>query len=138
MLRTPFRRVSGALAALLALGAAPLLTAGHAGAAVADSAVSIADPSGDVNRAGSPATEPKADIVAASVRDQNDFISLTMKLAKGDDLSGTDASDYVRWAIGAHQNSSPDFIVQLTRGANGFGQVVIFPPGDRSEERRVG
>jgi hypothetical protein len=130
VLPNSFRRVSGALAALLALGAAPLLSASHAGAAVADSAVSITDPSGDVNRAGSPATEPKADIVAAGVRDQNDFISLSMKLAKGDDLSGTDASDYVRWAIGAHQNSSPDFIVQLTRGANGFGQVVIFPPGD--------
>ncbi|HEV7864766.1 MAG TPA: hypothetical protein VGR20_18835 [Acidimicrobiia bacterium] len=130
MLAAPSRRAAVALAALLALGAAPLLSSGPAGAAVADSAVSIPDPSGDVNRAGSPATEPKADIVAASVRDQNDFISLTMKLAKGDDLSGTAASDYVRWAIGAHQNTSPDFIVQLKRGANGFGEVVVFPPGD--------
>jgi hypothetical protein len=129
MLRTTFRRVPIALAALLALGAAPLLSAGHAGAAVADSAVSITDPSGDTIRAGTAASEPKADIVAASVRDQNDFVSLTMKLAKGDDLSGTAATDYVRWAIGAHQNSSPDFIVQLKRGTNGFGEVVVFPPG---------
>src|SRR5438270_11920792 len=124
------RRVAVALAAFLALGAAPILSAGHAGAAVADSTVSITDQSGDVNRAGSPASEPKADIVAAGVRYQNDFINLTMKLAKGDDLSGSSASDYLRWAIGAHQNSSPDFIVQLKRGANGFGEVVVFPPGD--------
>ena len=48
-----------------------------------------------------------------------------MKLAKGDDLSGSAPGDYVRWAIGAHQDSSPDFIVQLKRGANGFGEVVI-------------
>ena len=129
MLAASPRRVAIALAALVTLGFTPLLPAGHAGAAVADSAVSITDPSGDVIRAGSPTTEPKADIVAASVRDQNDFISLTMKLAKGDDLSGSSADDYVRWAIGTHQNSSPDMIVQLVRGANGFGQVVIFPPG---------
>ena len=130
MLAASPRRVAIALAALVTLGFTPLLPAGHAGAAVADSGVSITDPSGDVVRAGSPTTEPKADIVAASVRDQNDFISLTMKLAKGDDLSGSAPGDYVRWAIGAHQDSSPDFIVQLKRGANGFGQVVVFPPGD--------
>jgi len=130
MLAASPRRVVVALAALLALGAAPILTAGNAGAAVADSTVSITDKPGDVLRAGSPATEPRADIVAAGARDQNDFISLTMKLAKGDDLSGSAASDYVRWAIGAHQDSSPDFIVQLKRGANGFGEVVVFPPGD--------
>ena len=35
------------LAALLALGAAPVLSAGQAGAALADSAVSITDPTGD-------------------------------------------------------------------------------------------
>ena len=127
MSAAPFRRAAGALAALLTLGAAPILTAGHAGAAAADSSVSITDPSGDAVRGGT--AEPKADIVAASVRDQNDFISLTMKLAKGDDLSGTSDNDYVRWAIGTHENSSPDFIVQLKRG-NGFGQVVVFVPGE--------
>jgi hypothetical protein len=124
------RRALGALAALLALGAAPFVSTGQAGAAVADSSVSITDPSGDTVREGATAGEPKADIVAASVRNQNDFISLTMKLAKGDDLSGTAAGDYVRWAIGAHQNTSPDWIVQLKRGANGFGEVVVFVPGD--------
>ena len=126
----PFRRAAGVLAALLALGAAPLVTAGHAGAAVADSSVSVSDPSGDTVRGGTTAGEPKADIVAASVRNQNDFISLAMKLAKGDDLSGTSASDYVRWAIGTHPESPPDYIVQLKRGANGFGQVVVFVPDD--------
>jgi hypothetical protein len=130
MSAAPFRRAAGVLAALLALGAAPFVTAGQANAAVADSSVSITDPSGDTVREGTTAGEPKADIVAASVRNQNDFISLTMKLAKGDDLSGTSAGDYVRWAIGAHQDSSPDYIVQLKRGANGFGQVVVFAPGD--------
>jgi len=123
-----FRRAAGALAALITLGAAPILAPGHAGAAVADSDVSISDPSGDAVRGGT--AEPRADIVAAGVRDQNDFISLTMKLAKGDDLSGTSENDYLRWAIGTHQNSSPDFIVQLKRGTNGFGQVVVFVPGE--------
>ena len=123
----PFRRAAGALAALITLGAAPILTAGRAGAAVADSSVSITDPSGDAVRGGT--NEPKADIVAASVRNQNDFISLTMKLAKGDDLSGTSENDYVRWAIHTQGNASPDFTVQLKRG-NGFGEVVVFVPGE--------
>jgi hypothetical protein len=124
-----FRRAAGALAALITLGAAPILTPGHAGAAVADSSVSITDPSGDAVRGGAAAGEPKADIVAAGARNQNDFISLTMKLAKGDDLSATSENDYVRWAIGTHENSLPDFIVQLKRGT-GFGQVVVFVPGE--------
>jgi hypothetical protein len=124
-----FRRAAGALAALLTLGAAPILAAGDAGAAVADSSVSISDPSGDTIRGGSTAAEPRADIVDAGVRYQNDFISLSMRTAKGDDLSGTSDDDFVRWAIGAHQNSSPDFIVQLKRG-KGFGQVVVFKPGE--------
>ena len=123
-----FRRAAGALAALIALGAAPILTPEHAGAAVADSSVSISDPSGDAVRGGT--AEPRADIVSAGVRDQNDFISLTMTLAKGDDLSATSENDYVRWAIGTHQSSSPDFIVQLQRGDNGFGHVVVFVPGE--------
>ena len=130
MLAASPRRIAGALAALLVVSAAPLLPASHAGAAVVDSTVSITDPSNDVKRADSPATEPKADIVAAGVRYQNDFINLTMKLAKGDDLSGSAASDYLRWSIGARQDASPDFIVQLKRGANGFGEVAVFVPGD--------
>jgi hypothetical protein len=125
----PFRRASGVLAALVALAAAPLVTAGPAGAAVADSSVSITDPSGDTVRGGTTAGEPKADIVAAGVRHQNDFISLTMRLAKGDDLTGNAPSDFVRWAIGVHQDSPPDYLVQLKRGANGFGEVVVFEPG---------
>ena len=125
-----YRRAVGVLAAFLALGAAPFVSAGHAGAAVADSSVAISDPSGDTVREAAPAGEPKADIVAVSVRNQNDFISLTMKLAKGDDLSGTSDADYLRWAIGVHANTAPDWIVQLKRGANGFGQVIVFVPGD--------
>jgi hypothetical protein len=124
-----FRRAAGALAALITLGAAPILTAGPAHGAVADSSVSITDATGDAVRGGTASGEPAADIVAASARNQNDFISLTMKLAKGDDLSATSANDYVRWAIGTHENSSPDFIVQLKRGT-GFGQVVVFVPGE--------
>ena len=124
-----FRRAAGALAALLTLATAPILTPGHAGAAVADSNVSITDSSGDAVRGGAAAGEPKADIVAAGARYQNDFISLSMKTAKGDDLSATSTNDYVRWAIGTHENSSPDFIVELKRG-NGFGQVVVFVPGE--------
>jgi hypothetical protein len=42
------RRVAAGLAALLALAGAPVLAAGQAGASVADSAVSITDPTGDV------------------------------------------------------------------------------------------
>ncbi len=124
-----FRRAAGALAALIALVAAPILTPGHAGAAVADSSVSVTDPSGDAVRGSAAAGEPKADIVAASARYQNDFISLTMKLSKGDDLSSASENDYVRWALDTQENSSPDFIVQLKRG-NGFGQVVVFVPGE--------
>jgi hypothetical protein len=124
-----FRRATGALAALITLGAAPMLTTGHVGAAVADSSVAITDSSGDAVRGGAAAGEPKADIVAASARNQNDFISLTMKLAKGDDLSAQSENDYVRWAIHTQGNSSPDFMVQLKRG-NGFGQVAVFVPGE--------
>ena len=124
-----FRRATGVLAALLALGAAPFVSAGRAGAAVADSSVAITDPSGDTARGGAAAREQKADIVAAGVRYQNDFINLTMRTAEGDDLSGTAGNDYLRWAIGTHQDSAPDFIVQLKRGANGFGQVVVSAPG---------
>ena len=67
MLAASPRRVAIALAALVTLGFTPLLPAGHAGAAVADSGVSVTDPSGDVIRAGSPTTEPKADIVNSSL-----------------------------------------------------------------------
>ena len=52
-----------------------------------------------------------------------------MKTAKGDDLSGPSENDYVRWALGTDENSTPDFFVQLKRG-NGFGQVVVFVPGE--------
>ena len=123
------RRALGALAALLALGAAPFVSTSQAGAAVADSSVSITDPSGDTVRGGTTTVEPKADIVAASVRNQNDFISLTMKTAKGDDLTGTTENDILGWTIGAQQESSPDYVVQLKRGTNGFGQVLVLPGG---------
>ena len=122
------RRAAVAVAVLLTFGFAPILTAGHAGAAVADSSVSITDPSRDTVHDDEAVAEPRADILAASVRYQNDFVSLTMKLAKGDDLSGTADDDYVRWAIGTHRRSDPHFIVQLKRGANGFGEVVVFEP----------
>jgi len=124
-----FRRAAGAVAALITLGAAPVLTPRQAGAAVADSNVSVSDPSGDAVRGGANSGEPKADIVVAGARYQNDFISLMMKTAKGDDLTATSDNDYVRWAIGPHENASPDFIVQLKRGT-GFGQVIVFVPGE--------
>jgi hypothetical protein len=137
MLAASRRRASVALAALLALGAAPLLSVGHAGAAVADSTVAITDPPNDAVRADADpntpdpkADEPKADIIAATARHQNDFITFTMNLAKGDDLAGTADSDYLRWSVGARQGATPDFVVQLKRGANGFGQVIVFVPGN--------
>jgi hypothetical protein len=129
MYAAPFRRAAGALAALITLGAAPILTAGHAGAAVADSSVSISDTPGDATRGGTASSEANADITGASARYQNDFISFTMKLAKGDDLSAQSANDYVRWAVDTQENDAPDFMVQLKRG-NGFGQVVVFVPGE--------
>ena len=130
MTAAPFRRAAGALAALLVLGAAPFVSTGQAGAAVADSSVSITDPAGDTLRDGAPAAEPRADIVAASVRNQNDFISLMMKTSKGDGLTGTSEGDLLGWAIGAQQESSPDYVVQLKRGTNGFGQVLVLAGGD--------
>jgi len=124
-------RLAATLAALLTFGGAPLLSPGHAGAALADSTAAVTDPANDVKRSfGSGATEPKADILAASARYQNDFINLTMKLEKGDDLTGSAAGDYLRWSIGARQEASPDFVVQLKRGANSFGEVVVFVPGE--------
>ena len=124
-----FRRAAGVLAALITIGAAPILTPGHAGAAVADSSVAITDSSGDAVRGNEDAGEPKADIVAASARHQNEFVSFTMKLAKGDDLTTESANDYVRWAINTQGDSSPDFVVQLKRG-DGFGEVGVFVPGE--------
>ena len=53
-----FRRAAGALAALITLGAASLLTPGPAAAAVADSSVSVTDPSGDAVRGGATSGEP--------------------------------------------------------------------------------
>jgi hypothetical protein len=116
----------------LALGVAPLLSASHAGAAVADSTASIDDKAKDVTRLsdGSAVDEPRADILAATARAQNDFISLTMKLAKGDDLSASKPDDYLRWGIGVQENTSPAFLVDFKRGANGFGQAVVSVPGD--------
>lgn len=97
MLLTFRKRAVLALATLLPLAAAPLLAAAPAaGAAVADSTVAITDPTADAMRAGAKVDEPRADIVAASVRNQNGFVTLTMKLAKGDDLSGATANDYLR------------------------------------------
>ncbi len=46
-------------------------------------------------------------------RHQNDFISLSMKLAKGDDLSGIDGQRLLRWAIGAHESA----VARLHRAA---------------------
>ena len=133
MHRSSPRRLAAGLAGLMALGVAPLLPTGHAGAAVADSTVSITDPTGDVKaeQAQTKVDEPKADIVAATMRYQNGFISMTAKLAKGDDLSGTSDLDHLWWAIGAHAQSSPDYLVEIKKGSNGFGQALVSVPGDQ-------
>ncbi|HVW34092.1 MAG TPA: hypothetical protein VHL53_16265 [Acidimicrobiia bacterium] len=137
MLRTAPRRLAAAgFAGLLVLGLAPFLPAGNAGAATADSSVSITDPAGDVvaRDAGTKVDEPRADIVAASMRYQNDFITMTAKLAKGDDLKGTSEDDYLWWAIGARSQASPDHIVSFMRGPNGFGQVMVAVPGETATD----
>ncbi|MDQ1499118.1 MAG: hypothetical protein QOI86_2458, partial [Actinomycetota bacterium] len=135
MLRVFPRRVAVGLAGLLALGAAPLLPAAHAGAAVADSTASIDDKAKDVTLrdAKSPVDEPRADILAATARAQNDFINLTMKLAKGDDLSAAKPDDYLRWGIGLPpEGGLPAFVVDLKKGANGFGQAIVAVPGNEA------
>ena len=127
MLFARFRRPAVVLAALATLIAAPLTQAPTAGAAVADSTVLLIDPANDTT----PSAEPKADIIAASVRYQNEHITYTMKLAKGDDLLA--AGDKMFWSVGAKDSMSPDFVVEFKRGANGFGQAVISksePGGD--------
>jgi hypothetical protein len=134
MLRVSPRRVAVGLAGLLALGAAPLLPATHAGAAVADSIASIDDKAKDVTKVsdGSAVDEPRADILAATARAQNDFINLTMKLAKGDDLSASKPEDYLRWGIGVQEGGPPAFVVDLKKGTNGFGEAVVAVPGNEA------
>ena len=90
MLLSHPRRLAVSLVALAALVGAPLTHAPTAGAADPPrSSVTVSDPTGDTVKGdpAAPANEPMADIIAASARYQNDFVTFTMKLAKGDGLS---------------------------------------------------
>ena len=82
MFRSPWRRSAVVLTSLLVL-AAPLMQPLAARAATATSSVAVQDPTGDTVLNGGPthADAPKADITAASVRYQNDFVTFGYELA---------------------------------------------------------
>jgi hypothetical protein len=128
MLPSPLRRPAVALAALAALIAAPLAQTPTAGAADPPrSTVAVSDPTGDAVKGEPAATtnEPTADILAASARFQNDFVTFTMKLAKGDGL--TDAESQLFWLITNSTQSCCVNFVGLRKSATGL-QIVMGDP----------
>jgi hypothetical protein len=112
------------LAALAALVAAPLAHSPTAAAADPPrSSVVVSDPTGDTMKGDVVAPDqPAADITAASARYQNDFVTFTMKLAKGDGLS--DADSRLFWVITTSSESCCENIVSLKKGVNGL-QIVM-------------
>ena len=132
MPRSPRRRSAVALASLLALAAAALLHPATAGAADAASNVKVVDPTGDTPQNETSANNPKADIIAASARYQNDHLTFTMKLAEGDDLSNPEGRLF--WfATTSPGGSCCAFWVSLKRGADALGEVVMGNPDDPSD-----
>jgi len=128
MFRAPLRRSAVVLTSLLVL-AAPLLQPVTARAAAAVSSVSVSDPTGDtvLNDGTTHADAPKADITAASVRYQNDFVTFTMKTVQGDGL--LDPNSHLYWVIATDTQSAPTNSVALREGANGVVKVVMGDPG---------
>jgi hypothetical protein len=117
------RRSALAVTALLALIAVPLAQAPVAGAADAPpSSVIVTDPTGDTMRNDAVVDEPTADITAASVRYQNDFVTFTMKLVKGDGLA--DPESLLYWIITTSSQSCCENVVSLKKGLNGL-QIVM-------------
>jgi hypothetical protein len=122
------RRPAVLVVALAALVAAPLAQAPTSGAADAPSSIrDVTDTLNDTVKDGgtTPGNEPKADITAASARYQNDFVTFTMKLAKGDDLS-TPGSVLI-WNYGANPDECCN-AVSLKKGPNGI-QLLMGDPG---------
>ncbi|HET9772292.1 MAG TPA: hypothetical protein VFS16_15465, partial [Acidimicrobiia bacterium] len=99
------------------------------GAAAADpprSSVAVTDPTGDTMKGDVVVpNQPAADITAASARYQNDFVTFTMKLLKGDGLS--DADSRLFWIITTNTESCCENIVSIKKGANGL-QIVMGDP----------
>jgi hypothetical protein len=130
MLPSPLRRPAVLLLALAALVAAPLAQAPTAGAAdPPKSSVAVSDPTGDTVK-GEPATnanEPTADIIGASARYQNDFVTLTMKLAKGDGLN--DPASQLFWVITDSTQSCCVNFVSLRKATTGL-QIVMGDPNE--------
>ena len=139
MFRSPWRRSAVVLTSLLVL-AAPLMQPLAARAATASSSVAVQDPTGDTVLNGGPthADAPKADITAASVRYQNDFVTFTMNLVQGDGL--LDANSLLYWVITTSDQSCCTNFVSLRKGSNGAVHVVMDDPhtpsvaGDKSRD----
>jgi hypothetical protein len=94
------------------------------------SSVIVADPTGDTMKGDPPVAvdAPSADITAASARYQNDFVTFTMKLAKGDGLS--DAESRLFWIITTSNGGSCcENFVSIKKGLNGL-QIVMGDPAD--------
>lgn len=129
MLCSRFRRPAVVLAALAALIAAPLTNSPMAAAADPPrSSVNASEPSTNDTVKGdppSPANEPSANITAASARYQNDFVTFTMKLEKGDGLS--DPASLLFWVITDSTQSCCVNFVSLKKMTNGL-QIVMGDP----------
>ena len=133
MLLSRFRRPAVAFAALVALIAAPLIYTPTAGAADPPRSSSAVDDARDdtvIQGTSTKIVAPKADITAASARFQNDFVTFTMKLAEGDDLSNNDSLLY--WVIGTDGGCCG--FVSLKRGVNGLQVLVTQDPTTSIEE----
>ena len=128
MFRAPVRRSAVVLTALLAL-AAPLLQPVTARAATAVSSVSVTDPTGDtvLTSGTTHADAPKADITAASVRYQNDFVTLHDENRPGRRPPGSQQPSLL-----GHHHQRPGAaatnFVSLRKGANGVVKVVMGDP----------
>src|SRR5687768_12744003 len=128
MLFSSLRRPAVAFAALVALIAAPLIYTPTAGAAdPVRSSSAVDDVRDDTVIAGTTTkiVAPKADITAASARFQNDFVTLTMKLVEGDDLSNSNSLLY--WVLQSGEGPGGGF-VSLKKGANGLQVLVTNNP----------
>ncbi|MDQ1516429.1 MAG: hypothetical protein QOE80_2259 [Actinomycetota bacterium] len=143
MMHPRHRRSAVVLVSLLALVGTPLTQRVSAGAAVADSKVSITDPANDTREdSGDPnvedavvANRPYADIRQAFVRFQNGNITFSEFLEAYIDLL---EHNYLYWVMGppgfTAQSAGPrsasasggQFWVQLKKGANGLGEVAVY------------
>ena len=127
MLSSHRRRSVVALASFLALVGGLMLPT-TAGAADPVSSLAVTDPANDSVTGEPPGTAveaPKADILAASARYQNDHVNFTMKTREGDDLSNPDS--LLWWVIGTDDGCCG--FVSLKKGSNGALRVLLAEPG---------